>query len=436
MARSSSSFSDSPSAELPAREHDRPGAPAGTPARPDDPRQLREELERTRRELEIARREAHAANDAKDRFLSSVSHELRTPLSAIVLWTSLIEDQKIVDEQQLREALDSIKRSAEELRELIEELVDTSRIVSGKLRLDRRDIDLAAVVHNAVEQVRETAGAKSIQITETLAPDTGLYRGDARRLQQLVTHLVQNAVKFTPPSGRIRVALHKADAELVVEVSDTGIGIAAEHLDHVFERFMQVEHVRVRTESGVGLGLAISKQIAEMHGGTIHAESSGLGQGTTMIVRLPTAPTDVHAGVSPSGEKLHLHGLLTGRNVLLVEDAAATRRALTAVLVEAGANVEAVESAPLAREMFERHRPDLIVSDLGLPAIDGFTLLRQIRESEEAQHAMHVPAVAVTAFAGEEICEQALESGFQTCLTKPVEPLHLVATLAALAPRP
>lgn len=401
----------------------------------DEIKRLTHQLEVTQRSLAQARREVDAANDAKDRFLSSVSHELRTPLSAIVLWTSLIEDQKILDPDQLREALESIKRSAEEQRELIENLVDTSRIMSGKLRLERRDIDLAAIVRAGVDTWRAAAREKSIEIFETYPESPSFYNADPRRMTQLVSHLVENAVKFTPHSGRILVELQRPNEEVVLRVQDTGIGVARENLEQIFERFVQVEHARVRTESGVGLGLAIARQIAELHGGTIHAESNGVGSGTTFLVRLPAGAKDLHAGIAPSNQRPHLQGLLVGRHVLLVEDAAATRRALTAVLVEAGAEVDAVDSAPSARDVYERHRPDLIVSDLGLPVVDGFTLLRQIRESEESMSQPPVPAIAVTAFAGDSVCEQALESGFQTCLTKPVEPLHLVSTLAALAPR-
>lgn len=394
---------------------------------------LREELRISQRELEQARREIDAANDAKDRFLSSVSHELRTPLSAIVLWTSLIEDQKNPNPTQLREALDSIKRSAEEQRELIENLVDTSRIMSGKVKLDCKDIDLAAVIQQCVDTARVLAQEKGIRIAQSFAPEAASFHGDARRIRQLVAQLLENAVKFTPPSGRICVDVRRNARGVVFTVADTGIGVAAENLESIFERFVQVEHARVRTESGVGLGLAIAKQIAELHGGAVHATSEGVGHGTTFTVHLPDLPHEASPPLAASLETPHLHGLLAGRHILLVEDAPATRRALTAVLLEAGARVDAVDSAPAARELFERSRPDLIVSDLGLPAIDGFALLRQIRASEDAAHTTHVPAVAVTAFAGDAICEQALESGFQTCLIKPVEPLQLVSVLTTLA---
>ncbi len=398
----------------------------------DEVRRLRLKLEETTAALAQARRSADSANEAKERFLSTISHELRTPLSAIVLWTSLIEDQKILDPDQLREALDSIKRSAEEQRTLIEDLVDTARIVSGKIRLDRRDIELAAVVHNGVDVSRHLAREKGIVIEETLASNAGLFHGDARRLQQLVHHLVQNAVKFTPAGGQVSVDLRRADGELVITVADTGIGIAPEFLEQIFERFTQVEHVRIRTESGLGVGLAIARKIAELHGGSILAESDGRDRGARFIVRLPAVAHDAQPALIATADDMHLAGRLTGRRILLIEDAAATRRALTAVLREAGADVDAVDSAPAAWESTERRKPDIIVSDLGLPTIDGFALLRQIRERETTADGQPVPAVAVTAFAGDDICQQALESGFQTCLTKPVEPLQLVTTLVAL----
>ena len=420
----------------PAETHSAPDTPSAA-STPDELKRenarLRQQLETMRRALAQARREVDAANDAKDRFLSSVSHELRTPLSAIVLWASLIEDQENIDPKQLREALDSIKRSAEEQRELIEHLVDTSRIMSGKLRLERRDIDLAHTLRAGIDPWREAARTKEIDLVDRLPASAGLFNADPRRLTQLVSHLVENAVKFTPSRGRVEVELtREPSGGIEFTVRDTGIGIARENLEHIFERFVQVEHARVRTESGVGLGLAVARQIAELHGGTIHAESNGVGTGTTLRVRLPAAPQDPNAGIAPSKEKPHLHGLLAGRHILLVEDAAATRRALTAVLVESGAVVDAVDSAPSALDAIDRQRPDVIVSDLGLPVVDGFTLLRQIRETEEASQLPRIPAIAVTAFAGDAICEQAFESGFQTCLTKPVEPLQLVTTLAAL----
>lgn len=392
---------------------------------------LREQLAAANRELAAARRAADAANDAKDRFLSTISHELRTPLSAIVLWTSLIEDQKILDPSQLHEALEAIKRSAEEQRELIEHLVDASRLMSGKLRLERKDLAIAAIVHNGVEDARDAARAKGVELLENADPDPGPFQGDARRLQQVISHLVHNAVKFTPPSGRVTIGLRRTDGEIQIVVADTGSGIDRELLTRVFDSFVQAEQAGSRLERGLGLGLTIARQIVELHGGSIAAHSEGAGRGATFIVRLPALTVRTEIGVA-EGTRGHLTGLLQGRHILLIEDVPTTRRALTAVLQEAGADIDAVDSATAAWEIFERQRPDLIVSDLGLPAIDGYALIRRIRQLEADTASAPIPALAVTAFAGDDIRGKALASGFQSLLTKPVEPLLLVSALASL----
>lgn len=394
---------------------------------------LRCELATTTAALADARRAATVATEAKDRFLSAVSHELRTPLSAMVLWTSLIEDQKVIDPAQLAEALDAIKRSAEEQRALIENLVETARLASGKLQLDRRPVDLAELLHEVVDCARDAARQKEVRLLEQIDPAVGPYHGDRARLRQAFGQLVHNGIKFTPAGGRVTVEVRRLDDAFQIRVADTGIGIASGYLGQVFDRFIQVEDVRVRQEDGLGLGLSFVKQILELHGGTISAHSEGTGRGASFVVRLPDVTLEI-PDITPAGhERLRLAGQLDGLHVLVIEDASATRRALTAVLREAGAGVDAVDSAPAAWEIFERRRPDLIVSDLGLPSIDGYALLRQIRETEESRHQPHVPAVAVTAFSGHQVSDQAIESGFQTCLTKPVEPRDLVTALASLA---
>jgi signal transduction histidine kinase len=392
---------------------------------------LRAQLASATRELAAARRAADAANEAKDRFLSTISHELRTPLSAIVLWTSLIEDQKIAEPAQLREALEAIKRSAEEQRELIECLVDASRLTSGKLRLERKEIAIAAVVHNGIDDARDVAREKGVELIENTDANPGTFQGDARRLQQVISHLVHNAVKFTPPSGRVTIDLRRIGSEIQIAVADTGSGIDRELLTRVFDSFVQAEQAGSRLERGLGLGLTIARQIVELHGGSIVAHSEGAGRGATFIVRLPAPVAQTEVGVA-EGSQHHLTNLLQGRHVLLIEDVPATRRALMAVLQEAGADVDAVDSAPAAWEIFERQRPDLILSDLGLPGIDGYALLRRIREMETQAAAPFIPALAVTAFAGDNVRDKALSSGFQSLLTKPLEPLLLVSTLVSL----
>jgi two-component system CheB/CheR fusion protein len=395
---------------------------------------LRDNTERKVAEeaLKQAKRSAEAANDAKDQFLATVSHELRTPLSAIVLWTSLIEDQKIVDAEQLNEALKAIRRSAEEQRELIEDLVDTSRIVAGKLRLELKEVDLPSVVHAGVESARPAATEKNVTLEERFDESVHLVSADGGRIKQVVSNLVNNSVKFTPSEGRVVVTLRRSGDEVQIIIADTGIGMSKEFLPHIFDRFSQVENASTRTQSGLGLGLAIAKQIVEMHGGYITVESPGINKGSTFTVRLPLPSLNGASSAPDAESKSHITGLLAGRLVLLIEDVAATRRALTAVLQEAGAQVDAVDSAPSAWEVYERSRPHVIVSDLGLPTIDGYAFMRQIRETESGLNAPRVPAVALTAFAGDTVNRKALESGFQICLTKPIEPIRLVTTLATL----
>ena len=397
---------------------------------------LRDNTERKVAEeaLKQAKRSAESANQAKDQFLATVSHELRTPLSAIVLWASLIEDQKIQDPGQLAEAIKAIKRSAEEQRELIEDLVDTSRIVAGKLRLEIKEVDLPAIVHSGIESAHAMAAEKNITLEEKFEGNIHSVRADGGRIKQVVSNLVNNSVKFTPAGGRVVVALRRQGDEVQIAIADTGIGMSKEFLPHIFDRFSQMEEASTRTQSGLGLGLAIAKQIVEMHGGCISVESPGIGRGATFTVRLPLPPVDGQTLTVTPGAKSQISGLLNGRHILLIEDVAATRRALTAVLHEAGADVDAVESAPAAWEIYEHHRPDVIVSDLGLPTIDGYAFMRQIRETELSLHAVNVPAVALTAFAGESVNRKALASGFQICLTKPIEPIRLVSTLANLTP--
>jgi two-component system CheB/CheR fusion protein len=384
--------------------------------------------------LKNAKRAAEAANEAKDQFLANVSHELRTPLSAIVLWTSLIEDHKIVEPQQFAEAIAAIKRSAEEQRELIEDLVDTSRIVAGKLRLELQQIELPAVIHAGIETARPMATEKNITLKESFDPRVNVVSADGARIKQVVSNLVNNAIKFTPNDGKVSVNLSRVGDEVQISITDTGVGMSKEFLPHIFDRFSQMEDASTRTQSGLGLGLAIAKQIVEMHGGCITVQSPGVGRGSSFTVRLPLPSIEGQALATSPGNKPKITGLLVGRRVLLIEDVAATRRALTAVLQEAGAEVDAVDSAPAAWEAFERRRPDVIVSDLGLPTIDGYAFMRQVRETEAALKTPGIPAVALTAFAGESVNRKALTSGFQSCLTKPIEPLRLVNAIASLAP--
>ena len=379
-----------------------------------------------------AKRAAEAANESKDQFLATISHELRTPLSAIVLWTRLIEDGAVKDPAQLREALDAIKKSADEQRELIEDLVDTSRIAMGKLRLELKATDLPAIVRAGVESVRPSAKEKGVEITLEVNPAAGTVRADAIRLQQVTWNLLSNAAKFTPAGRQVHVMLRRVGDEVELIVKDQGSGISPEFLRHVFDRFSQAEQVSSRVGGGMGLGLSIAKQIVEMHGGTIAAESDGVGRGATFIVRLPLPAMGRQELAGAAGGITKLAGALKGVSILLVEDVENSRRALVAVLKEAGAKVVAAESAQAGIDAFSKRRPHMIVSDIGLPNEDGYEFIKRIRDLEVKSGAPEVPALALTAFAGAQISRKALECGFQQCLHKPVEPLRLVAALVAL----
>jgi PAS domain S-box-containing protein len=412
---------------------------------------LRDETARREAEeaLQSAKDAAELANRTKDEFLATLSHELRTPLASILIWSKLL--QRHADPlPEYAEGLDAITRSAEAQKQLIDDLLDTSRITAGKLRLDMRLVDLAPLVRSAVESVRPTAEAKGVTVAMDMASDVGVMRADPDRLRQVVWNLLTNAVKFTPDdSGRVDVSLRRRGRAVEIRVSDNGKGIDPEFLPHVFEPFRQAESTTTRVHGGLGLGLAICKQLVEQHGGTIMVESRGLDHGATFIVRLPlpqvraSHPANGPAGTGPAGgvgtiagpagaEPLTAwgEGTLRGARVLLVEDESETRAALLRLLMEAGADVTAVPSAAAAMEAFDRLPPHLLVSDIGMPGEDGYSLIRRIRASKGAHG--RVPAVALTAFARVEDRDQALAAGFDRHLGKPVEPGQLLATLCEL----
>jgi two-component system CheB/CheR fusion protein len=395
---------------------------------------LRDNTERKRAEdaLREAKHAAEEANAAKDQFLATVSHELRTPLSAMLLWAKMLsEDDEELTPSQLAEGLQAIKKCAEEQCALIEDIVDTSRIVAGKLRLDPRAVALADVLHSAVKTILPVARAKGEQLKQELDEAAGVVRADPHRLQQAFGNLLANAVKFTPAGGFVNVRLRRTGAEVELIVVDTGQGIGAALLPRIFDRFRQAEDTTTRVHSGLGLGLAIAKQLVELHGGTIVAESAGPGLGATFTVRLPLPALDPQtlpdaSGPLPAGEESSLENL----RVLLVEDAPETRKAVTTLLRRAGATVTAATSAAAAVSLFEHNRPDVILSDIGLPGTNGHDFLRQIRRLEKEQNHAPVPAIALTAYADEDNRGKALESGFQKCLTKPVDVAQLQLALA------
>ncbi|MDB5295823.1 MAG: hypothetical protein JWO31_1806 [Phycisphaerales bacterium] len=411
-------------------------------------KRLAEQRERLLAQEQVARREAERAAVMRDEFLAVVSHELRTPLSAILIWTKMLR-AGAVSGPQAAEALATVEQSAEAQRQLIEDLLDTSQMLSGNLRLHVRDVEPASAVEASLEAVRPMAEAKGVAVEASLDRRAGLVRLDPDRFRQVVWNLVNNAVKFTDAGGRVSVALRREDGRLRVEVSDTGRGISPEFLPHVFERFRQQDGSTTRTAGGLGLGMAITRQLVELHGGTIAADSPGEGRGATFRVELPLA--DARAKSGRKGRRPKRAGadeawspspVLAGLNVLLVEDEAGNRTAVQWLLEQCGATVTAVGSADRAVVAFRdppagRGGYDVLVCDVGLPGRDGYEVLREVREVErERGGGTPVPAVAVTAFARREDHDRALAAGFRTHLSKPVQPAELVAADAAPGRRP
>ena len=385
-------------------------------------------------------REAQAANRTKDEFLATVSHELRTPLNAILGWAQLLRGGNL-EEGELERALETIERNARAQAQLIEDLLDISRIITGKLRLDVRPIELAGVIEAAVDSVRPAADAKGIRLHVVLDPRAGPVSGDANRLQQVVWNLLVNAIKFTPRDGRVGVNLARVNSHVEVIVSDTGEGIDAALLPHIFDRFRQADASTTRRHGGLGLGLSIVRHLVELHGGTVHAESGGEGRGSLFTVKLPLAV--VRKGddsrVHPTAEDRVDVGLgtaqLDGVRVLVVDDEADARDLLSHLLRRCRAHVEAVASAADALAAIRRSRPDVLLSDIGMPGEDGYMLIQQVRALEEQTGLGKIPAVALTAFARAEDRRRALMAGFQMHVPKPVEAAELTAVVANLAGR-
>jgi two-component system CheB/CheR fusion protein len=398
---------------------------------------------RTADVLSASKLSAEEANRIKDEFLATLSHELRTPLGAILLWVKLLDAGAIHDPAKTQEAVNAIRTSAEAQRELIEDLLDVSRITSGRLRLQPREVDLAHVVRDAVEAIEPALQAKQIDLNPDLAPDIGIVRVDPARVRQIVWNLLTNAVKFTPPAGRIDVHLRRDNRDVEIRVSDTGIGIAPDMIAHVFERFRQGDASHARAQGGMGLGLAIVKQLVEFHGGTITAQSLGLDKGSTFTVHLPL-PRLAKSGKTPQPEEptqppapvAQATKPLAGRTVLVVENGVETRRALSMLLAQEGLRVVEADSATAALESFNASRPDVIISDVGLPGLDGYQFMRQIRALESVSPAAPptapIPAIALTAYARDTDRQQALDAGYQRHLGKPVEPEQLVEAVQEL----
>jgi len=390
-------------------------------------------LERERK----ARKEAELANQLKDEFLAAVSHELRTPLNAMVGWADVLSMTEL-ESARARKAVDAIRRNVRVQTQLINDLLDLSRIVSGRLRLDVQSVDPERMVHNAVELVRPTSMKKDIQLKLVLSNVGAVVRGDPRRLEQIVWNLLDNAIKFTPRGGRIAIYLERVNSQVEISIQDNGQGIDPELLPYIFDRFRQGEGGTTRREGGLGIGLSLVKQLVDLQGGSVRAKSPGIDQGTTFVVCFPLA--SVASGRvaahddddDDQRERPDPSISLSGLDVVVVDDDLDAAELVQMNLQDAGAVVRVAHSVREAVDHIDERTPDLVVSDVGMPGEDGYTLARRLRSTEATRD---VPAIALTAYASTKDRQRALLAGFQTHIAKPVEPLELLTVVASVTRR-
>jgi len=378
-----------------------------------------------------ARSEAEAASRMKDEFLASLSHELRTPLNAILGWSHMLRQEGLAPEKVAHGA-DVIDRNARAQMRIIQDLLDMSAIVAGKIRLEAQRVDLREIIRAALETARPAAEKKGVAIELGFAEDTSAaVTGDPNRLQQVFWNLFSNAVKFTPPGGHVRVSLERDHGDVVVSMTDTGEGISPAFLPHVFERFRQADGTIARRHGGLGLGLAIVRQLVELQGGQVQAHSGGLGHGATFTVRLPAAGV---GGEEGGQREQQTRAAIAGRRVLVVDDDRDAREMVQRLLEECDATVRTAANSAEAFGLLQQERFDLLVSDIGMPGEDGYALIRRVRGMAPAQGG-DIPALALTAYARPEDRAQALLAGFQRHATKPVDPRELLALVGSLASR-
>jgi signal transduction histidine kinase/CheY-like chemotaxis protein len=388
-----------------------------------------------------ARAEAERMSEMKDEFLATLSHELRTPLNAILGWSQVLRSGPREESDYLK-GLETIERNARVQTQLIEDLLDMSRITSGKLRMDVQRLHPMALIESAVETVSPAALARGIRLETFLDPAAGPISGDPGRLQQVVWNLLSNAIKFTARGGKVQIVLERVNSHIEIRVADTGIGIKPEFIPHLFERFRQGDASTTRNYGGLGLGLSIVKSLVELHGGAVSVASGGEGLGTTVTVGLPLSVLHRH---HDQGERVHpatprgaalspIVCELEGLTVLVVEDQADSRELIEHVLTNSGAQVLTAGSAREALELLDSNKPDVLVSDIGMPEVDGFEFLRRVR-ALGPDRGGRIPAIALTAFARSEDRTRALRAGFLVHLAKPVDPAELVATVASVAGR-
>ena len=377
-----------------------------------------------------ARRDAEAANRAKDDFLATLSHELRTPINAILGWAQVLASTQH-DAATVSRALEIIGRNARQQARLIEDLLDLSAIVSGRVRLSTRPINLVTVLRAAIETLRPDAEAKNVVIVPRLDPALGIVAGDPERLQQVFWNLLSNAIKFTPAGGRIEIDLTRSDGRAVVTVSDTGIGIRPDMLPVIFDRFRQADASIARAHGGLGLGLAIVKQLVELHDGTVEATSPGEGQGTTFTVALPVVLRNLQQAERAKSDAVDL-GRCEGIHALLVDDEADGRDMIAHLLEQCGARVTAVASASEALAAIRSIRPHALISDLAMPGIDGYELMRRVRAIPDVRD---TPAIALTAQVTAEARIKAFKAGFDAYVAKPVDRDEILAVVTRLTHR-
>jgi len=386
-----------------------------------------------------ARAEAETANRLKDEFLATVSHELRTPLNAIIGWCHMLGQGKS-DEATFAHALKTIERNAKLQAQLIEDILDVSRIITGKVRLNTGPVDMAAVINAAIDSVQLASEAKNIKLEVRVDPSARHTTGDVTRLQQVVWNVLANAIKFTPEGGSVAIKLERLGHNARIIVSDTGQGISNQFLPFIFDRFRQADGTSTRRQSGLGLGLAIVRHLVELHGGTIEAESPGEGLGSTFAITLPLAQQGREVRIRNTGSLASPEDLaqyakplpsLAGLEILLVDDDKDNLHTISALLAEHKATVQTASSAVEALELLRCYQPDVLVSDLAMPEEDGFSLIRKVRQLEE-QDSRQIPAVALTALVRIEDRTRALAAGFNMFVPKPVQPSELITTIANL----
>jgi signal transduction histidine kinase/CheY-like chemotaxis protein len=395
---------------------------------------VREHLEteaRNKKELEKAFTKLEEASRLKDEFLATVSHELRTPLNAVLGWTALLRSNHL-DAAGRKRALETVERNARSQQQLVEDLLDVSRAISGKLRLDARPVDPRGFIEEAVEALRPTAQGRRIRVTRSIESGLSDVYGDPARLRQVIWNLLSNAIKFSQTGGSVRLNARRVGSDLVISVKDSGQGIDPEFLPYVFDRFRQADMTTTRAHGGLGLGLAIVRQLVELHGGTVRVDSGGRGRGATFTVTLPLMTRQKRAKRSGKlARSQEVAQNLKGVRVLVVDDEVDTRELLKTVLSRQGARVTTAASAGAALNLISRVKPHVLISDVGMPGTDGYALMRRVRALPD-ERGGKIPAVALTAYAREQDRKRALAAGYQLHLAKPVEVNQLSASVAHL----